>query len=93
MHFRLHLQQSREGLQYIIYNDGGELAFFILQVRLLSGFVMASATPKVIAFGYKNYECSGNKRLANCGTCGVKISDGPQTTSSFVRHLKTHPER
>lgn len=54
---------------------------------------MSSSTPKVITFAYKNFESSVKRRSAQCRTCGEKINDGPQTTSNFTRHLKTHPEK
>ena len=49
--------------------------------------------PKIVSFGYKNYEVVNKKRSAVCKTCGSKISDGDATTSNFVRHLKLHKER
>ncbi|XP_061880880.1 zinc finger BED domain-containing protein 4-like [Entelurus aequoreus] len=49
--------------------------------------------PKIISFGYKNYEVVNTKRFAVCNTCGSKITDGQATTSNFVRHLKLHKER
>ncbi|RXN14058.1 zinc finger BED domain-containing 4-like protein [Labeo rohita] len=49
--------------------------------------------PKVVSFGYKNYEVVNKKRIAVCKTCGSKITDGDATTSNFVRHLKLHKER
>jgi hypothetical protein len=51
---------DRAGLQHNIY-DGEEPAFFILQGRLLSGFIMASATPTVITFGLKNMNVLATK--------------------------------
>ncbi|CAB1343286.1 unnamed protein product [Coregonus sp. 'balchen'] len=49
--------------------------------------------PKIVWFGYKNYEVVDKKRVAICKTCGSKITDGAATTSNFVRHLKLHKER
>jgi hypothetical protein len=58
--FFMHLQLDRAGLQHNIF-DGEEPAFFILQGRLLSGFIMASATPTVITFGLKNMNVLATK--------------------------------
>jgi len=42
---------------------------------------MASAViPKVVVFGFTNYESTPKSRSAKCRTCGVKIADGAQTT-------------
>ena len=49
--------------------------------------------PKIVSFGYKNYEVVNKKRIAVCKTCGSKITDGDATTSNFVRHLKLHKSR
>ncbi|KAL7877082.1 hypothetical protein SRHO_G00037250 [Serrasalmus rhombeus] len=54
---------------------------------------LASAPPFIIRFGYKNFAQVENKRAANCSVCGIKIQDAGSTTSNFIRHLKTHPER
>ncbi len=62
-------------------------------IQLFTDDNMAANTPKVVSFGFKNYEFNAEKRTAKCKTCDTKISDGPQTTSNFVRHLKTHKDR
>uniref|UniRef100_A0AAY3ZWF3 HAT C-terminal dimerisation domain-containing protein n=1 Tax=Denticeps clupeoides TaxID=299321 RepID=A0AAY3ZWF3_9TELE len=61
-----------------------------LQIFLLPFYKMI---PKIVSFGYKNYEVVNKKRIAVCKTCGSKITDGDATTSNFVRHLKLHKER
>ncbi|KAL7381215.1 hypothetical protein ABVT39_002233 [Epinephelus coioides] len=54
----------------------------------------AAAVPFVITFGYKNFRQDGtNKRSADCKVCGINIKDAGSTTSNFIRHLKTHPDR
>ncbi|KAL7383777.1 hypothetical protein ABVT39_017213 [Epinephelus coioides] len=54
----------------------------------------AAAVPFVITFGYKNFRQDGtNKRSADCKACGINIKDAGSTTSNFIRHLKTHPDR
>ncbi|XP_013859738.1 zinc finger BED domain-containing protein 1 [Austrofundulus limnaeus] len=53
----------------------------------------ASVPPFIITFGYKNFAQVANRRAANCSVCGIKIQDTGSTTSNFIRHLKTHPER
>uniref|UniRef100_A0A3B5PR42 HAT C-terminal dimerisation domain-containing protein n=1 Tax=Xiphophorus maculatus TaxID=8083 RepID=A0A3B5PR42_XIPMA len=40
--------------------------------------------PRVISFGYVDYELSTKKRTATCKTCKKRISDGDATTSNFV---------
>ncbi|CAL9706637.1 unnamed protein product [Knipowitschia caucasica] len=49
--------------------------------------------PKVVSFGYKDYQVINKKRTAVCKTCGSNITDGDATTSNFVRHLKLHKQR
>jgi len=57
---------------------------------------MASAEfPKVVQFGFTNYESTPKSRSVKCRTCGVKITYGVQTTSNFnfVGHLEMNAGR
>ena len=49
--------------------------------------------PMIVKFAFKDFIVTSAKRSATCKICGVKITDGLQTTSNFVRHIKTHPDR
>ena len=49
--------------------------------------------PRIIEFGFKDYVVKQRKRIAVCLTCNKTITDGDQTTSNFVRHLRIHRER
>ncbi len=52
-----------------------------------------AAVPFVITLGYNNFTQGPNKMIAKCNVCGIKIKDAGLTTSNFIRHLKTHPDR
>ncbi|XP_781103.4 homogentisate 1,2-dioxygenase isoform X1 [Strongylocentrotus purpuratus] len=49
--------------------------------------------PQVIEFNFYNYACNMKRRTAVCLSCDKGISDAPNTTSNFVKHLKQHVER
>ncbi|XP_061908693.1 meiotic recombination protein SPO11 isoform X2 [Entelurus aequoreus] len=48
--------------------------------------------PKLVSFGYKNYDLVNKKRIAVCKSRSSNITDGDATTSNFVRDLKLHKE-
>ncbi|XP_061904400.1 N-acetylglucosamine-1-phosphotransferase subunits alpha/beta-like isoform X2 [Entelurus aequoreus] len=48
--------------------------------------------PKLVSFGYKNYDLVNKKRISVCKSRSSNITDGDATTSNFVRHLKLHKE-
>lgn len=69
-------------------------ALLLLTTMATGGTPAAAAVPFVIAFGYKNFKQDGtNKRSADCKVCSTRIKDAGSTTSNFIRHLKTHPDR
>ena len=48
----------------------------------------------MVAFGYREFTILAyNRRVATCRECGRQITDTGSTTSNFIRHLKTHPDR
>ena len=46
-----------------------------------------SHVPKVVSFCYKDYESTTSKRTAKCTLCGIKVVDGPATTSKMTCDL------
>lgn len=53
--------------------------------------------PKVIKFGYEDYNAAGSKTTAKCKFCvhaKIVISELAGTTSNYVRHLeRVHNKR
>jgi len=55
--------------------------------------ISSGTVPFVVTFGHKVFTQTANKRMATCKVCGIRIHDAGSTTSSFIRHLKTHKDR
>lgn len=51
------------------------------------------AVPYVLSFGFLNVLDGISGRTATCKECGKTIKDTGTTTSNFIRHLRTHPQR
>lgn len=64
---------------------------------MLKNIAMASSkTPRIVKFGYVEYNVEASKRVARCKFCQDRnvISDGLCTTSNFVRHMeRVHRDR
>ncbi|KAK5617930.1 hypothetical protein CRENBAI_024641 [Crenichthys baileyi] len=64
-----------------------------ITIMVASVSTHVSVPPFVITFGYKNFTQAANKRAANCIICDIKIQNAGSTTTNFICHLKSHPER